>query len=692
MADDFWEEFGDFFANINWGELGEAAGSIAAAYAVSSLLNQQKKVNTSGLVSTKQSYAPATVFVGDYSRSSGSWPLRYAKGNVLYEVRAISDGRLDSYGGFWLHDDKVTLGFQGRVTSITNQGATIDDGRYIDDRVFIEYRLGLPTETAYAGLVSALPTLWSNNHRGDDVGSVYMRCPAPIAKFFRQAFPNHAPELSVSARGVCYDWRKDSTAGGVGSQRRNTPSTWAWSANPVVWLVHLEWYRWGMDWNRRIAPVLADLTAEANICDEPIALKAGGTEPRYRVAFNYQPAVSQRNDIRRVLLDSMAGRYGRTPRGHLVVRAGKYRPPTVTIEQKYIIDHQFDTDIESDEIVNEYHVTVIDPVSDFNEIEIAPVAFGGGGKTASLKFEGVYSQTQGQRLAKIKYYEGIFPIVPITFTDRGLSVFGEWSVEIENPDWPGFESLEVEPIGPVVRDADFTVSMGYRRIIPEAWEWDAATEEADLVTSPDRPDVAALDAPEIDSIVVIGTAGLPRLRVTATGDDLGGNSWVVFWRVTGEDAWVSETFTDYVNLGSGQVQFDTAIIEAAASVDVQVQFVTAGRTPSPRSLTATVDTTAPVTVLNTPTGLTLSTPVSGTIGVQVTASNSVGSIFTAIYRNTTNNFGTATLISRPSTAPSQTVTYNDTGRTPATTYYYWAQAEGINALSSPTAVQSIVAT
>lgn len=693
--DDFWDEVGDFIANIDWAAIGQATGQAVAAYAIASAFNRQKKISSSGLISVASSVPPKNIFVGDYSRSAGVPVFKYAARGWLHDVRAYSDGRLDSIAGVWLHDDKVTLSASQpyTITGSTNQGATVNDGRYVDDRVYIEWRLGTESQTAYSTLVSEAPTLWTNDHKGNGIGHLYMLCKAPKPKFFRQAFPNHAPEPTIAARGVCYDWRKDSTQpGGSGSQRRSDPTTWTWSANPVVWLVHLEWYKWGMDWDRRIAPVLADLTTEADICDEPVALKAGGTEPRYRVAFNYQPAATRREDVRKVILDSMAGTYGRNARGHLIIRAGKYREPSVTIDSQFIVSHEFSSDIEVDEFYNEYQVTVIDPDLDYNEVELLPMKFGGGGRPTSMKFEGVYSQTQGQRLAKINYYRNRYKICPVSFTDRGLAVLGEQFVRIKNPDWDIYDDIIVEPVSPSVVSNDFTVSMGYRRVFPEAWDWDAETEEADSVTSPDFPDVSGLTQPEIDSISIVGTALQPRLLITATGADLDNLTWVLNWRVTGADTWVSETFSDYQALGGGQVSFTSSIVEAASSLDVRVQYISAGFNRSPFSDIEVADTSVPMTTLDTPTGLSLSTPGPNTVLVQGVASASSGSLFTDVYRNTTNNFGTAVMVNRISTAPGQSFGWPDNGVTTSTTYYYWLRASGINALSAPTASQSIVAT
>ncbi|MES2904638.1 MAG: hypothetical protein V4696_10675 [Pseudomonadota bacterium] len=93
--------------------------------------------------------------------------------------------------------------------------------------------------------------------------------------------------------GYVYDPRLDSTvAGGSGSHRADDQATWEWdddaNRNPALGLL---WYLlgWRIDdmlaVGKGIPPARIDLESfaiAANLCDEPVALAAGGTEPRYR--------------------------------------------------------------------------------------------------------------------------------------------------------------------------------------------------------------------------------------------------------------------------------------------------------------------------------------------------------------------------------------------------------------------------
>ena len=107
--------------------------------------------------------------------------------------------------------------------------------------------------------------------------------------------------ITVRARAaLVYDPRRDSTQpGGSGTHRADNQSSWAWVSddvgrNPALQLL---WYllgwriqnpvsgAWKLAVGLGLPPERIDLAsfmAAANLCDEPVSLAAGGTEPRYR--------------------------------------------------------------------------------------------------------------------------------------------------------------------------------------------------------------------------------------------------------------------------------------------------------------------------------------------------------------------------------------------------------------------------
>lgn len=112
----------------------------------------------------------------------------------------------------------------------------------------------------------------------------------PIESPFSGSVPSR---VTIVGDGMpCYDPRQDSTvAGGSGAHRADNQATWTWGAhcrNPAVQLgTYLLGWRIngklsvgkGIPKNRVDWPSF--ITA-ANLCDEPVTLVSGGTEPRYR--------------------------------------------------------------------------------------------------------------------------------------------------------------------------------------------------------------------------------------------------------------------------------------------------------------------------------------------------------------------------------------------------------------------------
>ncbi|MES2783015.1 MAG: hypothetical protein V4657_09480 [Pseudomonadota bacterium] len=106
---------------------------------------------------------------------------------------------------------------------------------------------------------------------------------------FSSAVPSR---ITIEGNGIAvYDPRQDTTAGGSGAHRADDQSTWTWGTharNPALQALTylLGWKINGiLAVGKGIPPRRFDLESfidAANICDESVALDAGGTEPRYR--------------------------------------------------------------------------------------------------------------------------------------------------------------------------------------------------------------------------------------------------------------------------------------------------------------------------------------------------------------------------------------------------------------------------
>jgi hypothetical protein len=123
---------------------------------------------------------------------------------------------------------------------------------------------------------------WASNNIGLGVSYVIVRVD------FDKDNMNSFPDLFFEFAGApLYDWRKDSSAGGSGSQRWNDVSTWAFTENPVVaeycyrrgFAVNGDVFC-GMDMQPSDLP-LDKYTAAAVLCDESSSVDG---LPKYRVS------------------------------------------------------------------------------------------------------------------------------------------------------------------------------------------------------------------------------------------------------------------------------------------------------------------------------------------------------------------------------------------------------------------------
>lgn len=113
-------------------------------------------------------------------------------------------------------------------------------------------------------------------------------------KTAQSPFASSVPQrVTIIGNGAkLYDPRLDTTAGGSGTQRSNDQTTWTYSSttgnNPALQILFylLGWKIGGkLAIGRGIPPARIDMAsfiAAANLCEEAVALAAGGTEQRYR--------------------------------------------------------------------------------------------------------------------------------------------------------------------------------------------------------------------------------------------------------------------------------------------------------------------------------------------------------------------------------------------------------------------------
>lgn len=584
-----------------------AVGTAAAiTVGLSAAARPQVPDPESGKITRRQPRPPRTVFMGLTSRAAGAYMLREASGSTLALVIALSDGRLAAISSIYLNDDLVTLDANGWVQA----GA---DGRYgSGDLVQIKTRLGLPTETHYSELTAKFSAQWPTTCRGDGIGSLMLLATHRTRESFSKFFPNGEPMVSVVAQGVCYDWREDTTAGGSGAQRRADPATWLASGNPVVWLVHHEWFGCGRSWDRCIAPVLSSLTAEADYCDVSVA-KVGGTEPRYAFGGNYT-ADTEPQARREAILAACDGWLSTNGKGHLVLKVGRYVAPTFTLTGEHIDGYDWRSGAPAEEHINKLVISYVDPTKGFTETECDPwideadVTATGHERSSQLQLTFVQSHAQSRRLAKRKMSRLLAGRRGTIITGLyGLNALGERYIRVQNPELVSMADVVVEVMGAEFDPMSGQVVLDVILADTGIDAWNPATEEGAAPSTAGRPPPVALTIPAITTVTAFfeatGSGTGVRVRIVGTGPTRDDITWYARWRVNGATAWVEGQFADADPTGG--VTLETGFVPANSILQVQIAYETGGGSFSAWGpvAPATVDTSTAASPPAMPTGL-----------------------------------------------------------------------------------------
>lgn len=564
---------------------GQIAISAAVSAGLNSLARAQINEPEAGKLTRRQPRPERMLQVGDWSRISGAYMFRESRGNKLGVVLAQCDGR-GEVRSVWLNDDLVTRDVDGWV----QEG---DDGRFGGgDLIQIKTRDGETPETAFSELFAHFGDLWTVDHRGDGIQSLMMFAQHRSKESFNKHFPNGEPIPTAERRTFCFDWRDP-------TQDRDDPTTWKASGNPVVWLVFVRWHRLGMKWDRCIAPVLADLTVEADYCDELVARKDGSTEPRYRCAFSYGASAEPQAYLDQITA-SFDGWMTTDGQGHLIIKAGRYDAPVFSLTEDHILGYRgwraFDY---REDATNALKISYVSANQSYTEVECDPwvdeadVEAVGEEREASLQLLSVNSHSQARRLAKRQMARMNAPRRGQILADvHGLNALGKRFIRLQNAELASMADVVVEVLNV---DVDLESAMVVFDVIqadPNVDAWNPATEEGIEPDAQGRPPREPLDVPNIDEVGVftdsIGETTGPRLSIQATGPERGDETWSWGWRVVGDVSWVEGTAVD-IDSGS-PVLLETGFV-AAASIEVRVAYTTGGGDISDWSVPVVVDAT-----------------------------------------------------------------------------------------------------
>ena len=668
---------------ITYASVAAAIATTALSIGVQMLLAPKPPKPEAAKVPLQQAI-PYRIWGVGRTRSAGALMLWESSGPVLYAVQAYAAHKIRSFNRFWLHDDEVT---------VPSGGATAEfPGDRYRNNVSIDWRLGLPTETAYAPAVSAFSAsgLWTSDHRGDGQASLFMRAGANRAKDQNKTFPYGIPSLSAEADWAFYwDFRDP-------AQDPDDPSTWTWTQNSAVicaWHLCFNEFGFRLDYRKALLPVIDLWVEEADICDEDVPLAGGGTEKRYQCNGTDSTENGPKTGLNAILA-SCDGHLVARGDGARILTVGKFRESRcVTLTDDDIVGHNIQYDVLFEEECNRLIPKFTYPATsytttdtDYFEDTDAQVS-AGRILAEEANYQWVHQWRQARRLGKrdwLRLRQKVRGSIDVRLSGIN-AVYARWA-RLQTPQrMPRLNGKVIENRRSVLAITRGGFSMDVVQHPENIDSWNPVTDEGKQPPVPTPPGSTEIDVPVLNLVQSRSTGDSVYIRVVIIDPEDESLTPIVRYRLadngTGNPgAWVEQRFPDAA-ASSGFVDLNTNVVPTNQLLDVQVAFETAGGALSEWSTTASVTSIIDPVAPSAP--VSMSAPNSTvTVPVSATAAND-NTRYLVFKRGTTlQSFAAATLIARYSASANQTIAFNDVPG--SGTWKYWCGSENISGVTSAT--------
>lgn len=662
-----------FLVNIGYGGAISGLGAtlvgsaiIGAALLGASLLvsafnpGPQKPEAQERQATVRQSVGPRWRFYGTNKVGGLLWFFE-SKGAHLFSAMTLNEGEIYGIEEVWLNDQQVTLDGSGFVNEAPYNTGSTKVARLL-------FKAGTSDQVAFTDLISVFPDAVTSDHRLRGVACAL----SVFEEVSAESVPTVYPQGNPGVRVVM-------DASLVKSVRTGAR---IFSDNPadVIYDYLTAVDDAGFPYGAGKLESQVDLTsfqAFANLCDEPVPLKGGGTAKRYTLNGGYALNEEMRTVLARMCAACDGDLYINGA-GKIAIRGGKWVAPTLTLDSSlgHIISGEFRQGQSALAAFNELNFTYVDPDQDYMDTEgdrwldTANIALRGQVLSEQLDLPMVQSHAQARRLAKIHTAKRNPLWVGTVVTNfYGFNALGEETVTIK------FGPLGIDTTFLVqsvrILDNLTGVQLEVTSLGASAYDWDAELEEGDAPNVPPSTSTPISLTPPEDfnvtaaELVVDGSVVGTYLPATWTEPSRTSLSQEVEYRVSGDPTWLSMSVTE----GQGFAQ--SAAVTAGAVYEVRARTRSPGGTYSDYSDTVIVTATADTTVPDAVTGV-LATGGVGVVEFAATHSITTNSIGTRIYRNTVDDFGTASLVHTQYGSPgiAWTLSLTDT----AGDRYFWLVA------------------
>lgn len=547
-----------------------------------------------GQLVTAQALPPCVRGYGR-ARLGGAWTLREVANGALYQIIASHLGKIDAVEGYYINDEAVTVGTDGggHTDAVIYPRHYLEQDPGVDESTSpptilgksfarLSSVLGSATEVAWADAVAAFD-YWTDAHRGDGIAQIRMRCSSPASEDYSRVFPGGIPVPSAVWRlSAAFDPRDP-------AQSYDDPSTWLWSQNNALILMDFLTHKYGarQSYTRRILPALDQWIAAANICDEQVPLRAGGTEDRYHYDGTYRLTDRPADVIFSMKSTMDAWIYERAD-GAIGIRCGKYEAPTVTIEGKHIIGCQLRKGRKVEEVINEIRASFTSTLHDFDEKDApawrdeADISRRGQTLSATLDLTRCQQFGQVRRLMKRAMSRQRAELRGRIVTDAyGIVARGERYITIDLTAFgKGYRIVEI--VGYTLSLESLSATIDWVDADQNIDDWDPATEEGDAPPVQEvegSDEMLTLPEPEVTAESVTYDAGggalNVQLAITIVDPDRADLTPSVQYRALGTDVWRYEPVSRSATDGTNYVHL-TAPVTDSQTYEVQVRFENGG--------------------------------------------------------------------------------------------------------------------
>lgn len=378
----------------------------------------------------------------------------------LHSVIALAGHECESVDTIYFNDEALTLDGDGNVTA---------PDKYVS-KARVKIHLGTDTQAADTDLINESDGKWTTDHRLQGICYIYVRL-----EFDADAYPNGEPAVTALVSGKkVYNPNTDTTA---------------FSSNAALCLRDYLTSSYGLGVGSDEIDDTTFITA-FNVCDEDVALAAGGTQKRYTTNGSFTTSSQPKNGID-VLLRSMGGTIWYA-QGKWRVKAAAYVTPALSFDEGDLVaGMSVSTRHSRRDNFNIVRGTfkgaeTNHQASDFPQIKSDVFIDADGGLESSIDLDlGMTdTSTMAQRLAKIALYRNREQLtVEASFSVKAMQAQIGDIVQITNSRM-GWTNKTFEVANwkfDMDSDKGFIVHMTLREISSAAYDWDA--EEADFETN-----------------------------------------------------------------------------------------------------------------------------------------------------------------------------------------------------------------